>query len=214
MEKRLEQLLLSKKFGQLTAEEKYYVTESIGETEYNRMSAFLFNSKKTLKNAPPVDPVLKNKLMRSFRKKHGIEEVAKTNLVVRIINYKMPAWQVAAAIALLFGLNFWLQAEPAVITETETVYVHSTDTIYKEVALPAIVTERPVKNTPPRINVKPSIPDLTTDSLAEAYVALTPKRNEIEDVPAPDTFGILVSQPRGQSASQASELWDLLSEVY
>ena len=214
MEKRLEHLLMSKKFGQLTAEEKYYVTESIGETEYNRLSIFLNNSKKSLKNTPAVSPALKNKLIKAFQEKHGIEEKKKPNLWVRMVNYKMPVWQVAAAVTLLFGLHFWLQEEPSVIKETETVYVHSTDTIYKEASLPATVAERPVKNTQPRINVKPSAQKTTTDTLVDAFVAVTPKKDEITIAPAPDTFGILVSQPRGQSASQAAELWNLLSEVY
>ena len=152
--------------------------------------------------------------MAAFRKEHGLVGNEKKPLLVRLINYRLPVWQAAAAIALLIGMHFWLKEGPQIITETDTVYVHSTDTIYKEVAMPAKVADRPVKSTQSRINVKPSMQKTMADSLADALVSIAPGAMETEIINMPDTFGILVSRPRGQSATQTADLWNLLSEVY
>ena len=208
MEKKLEQLLLTKKFGELTAEERYYVTESIGEEEYGRLHILLNKSKKALKNMPPLNPAIKNNLLAAMRKQHE-----KPLAIVRMMRYSIPAWQAAAAVALMVGLHFWLQAEPQVIGKTETVYVYSTDTIYQEVVMPSMEIPRPRLH--PRINVKPDdeIHNLGNEPTIIAS-ADTSARDYLVSPPLADSFAINVSFPRGQSASQTTDLWKLLEEVY
>ena len=214
MEKKLEQLLLGKKFHQLTAEEKYYVTESIGEEEYGRMHLLLNKSKKAFKKPPSINPDIKSNLLLAMRKQHNKQVEQKPPAIVRMMRYRMPAWQAAAAIALLIGLHFWLQSEPQVIEKIDTVYVHSTDTIYKEMAMPAPVVETPTTMSPVRINVKPKAQEQDLPAEAEIVAAVDSSARNYELTQVPDSFNVLVSQPRGQSVTQSADLWKLLEEVY
>ncbi len=214
MEKKLEHLLLEKKFQQLTAEEKYYVTESIGEEEYGRLHILLNKSKKALKNNPALNPAIKNNLLMAMRKqqKNGMQK--KPPIIVRMVRYRLPVWQAAAAVALLLGLHFWMQGEPEIIEKTETVYVHSTDTIYKEVAMPAPSIETSTVTPPVRINVKPKVrvPSIQTEPAVVASTDSSARNYELTQMP--DSFNVLVSQPKGQSVTQSADLWKLLEEVY
>ena len=216
MEKRLENLLLGKKFNQLTAEEKYYVTESIGEVEYNRLHIFLNESKKTLKNTPSVSPRLKKDLMKSFRQQHPLKELKKQPAIVRLMRYRIPAWQAVAAVALLLGLHFWLQEGPQIIKETETVYVNTVDTIFKEVAMPSPIPKKSVTPPPARLNVKPKtetpLPISETPLLAS--VDSSNRQYEYELMQVADTFDVKMAQPKGQSLTQTADLWESLGEVY
>ena len=214
MEKRLEKLLQTKRFEELNAEEKYYVTESVGEAEYNRIYFLLNNSKNTFKKSPSVNPALKANLLAAFRKEHSIQEKKKPTVFVRLMRHKLPTWQMAAAIALLLGLHFWFQEEPRVIEKTDTVYVHTTDTIYKEVSLPTPATA-PSKSLS-RINVKPKkeIEAVVKEPVLLASADTSISRDYLTNAQLPDTFAINVSQPRGQSASQSADLWKMFEEVY
>ena len=212
MEKKLEQLLLEKKFGELTAEEKYYVTESIGETEYNRLHILLNKSKTALKNTPSLNPELKNNLLKKFREEHGLQPEKKPTAIVRVLRYRIPAWQAAAAVALLLGFHFWQQEEPEIIKETDTVYVHKTDTIYKEVALPTPAVKKPMTKPPSRVNVKPLPNTVQSEPTIIAAADSVSRRHKLSELP--DTFNMTISQPRGQSVAQSEGLWELLGEVY
>ena len=216
MENRLEELLLAKKFSQLTAEEKYYVTESIGETEYNHLHVFLNESKQSLKDTPSVPPRLKKDLMVAFKKQHTIVE-KKPSAIVRLMRYRIPAWQAAAAVALLMGLHFWLQKEPTIIRETETVYVNKVDTIFKEVAMPAPAPKTPPAPPRSRINVKPETAPLPspTEPILLASADSARRQYDFEMAQVTDTFNMQqFSQPKGQSLTQTADLWESLGEVY
>lgn len=216
MEKRLEDLLLGKKFDQLNAEEKYYVTESIGEAEYDRLHIFLNESKKTLKNTPSVSPRLKNDLMKSFRAKHKVEVVKKPSAIVRLMRYRIPAWQAAAAVALLFGMHFWMQEGPQVIKETETVYVNTVDTIFKEVAMPSPAPKKPVAPPATRLNVKPKTDSPLPISEPPLFASIdsSNRQYEYELMQVADTFDVEMTQPKGQSLTQTADLWESLGEIY
>ncbi len=211
MKKKLERLLLNKKFGELTAEEKYYATEFVSEAEYDQMHVLLKKGKKGLKNIPEIRPQVKNNLLAAFQQHHGILPNKKPNKIIQLISYRLPAWQMAAAIALLLGINFWLQEEPQLLKETETVYVFNTDTIYKEVSLPA--DKQSIEPIKPRINVKPVIKHSASNEPLLLASADTSKHSLMSSQ-SPDTFAYQVSLPRGRAASQTTELWELLGEVY
>jgi hypothetical protein len=214
MEKKLEQLLLEKKFQALTAEEKYYVTEKIEEAEYDRLHLFLKESKKSLQNTPAINAALKNNLLIAFRRQHKINTHQQQPAIVRLMRHRIPAWQAAAVIALLLSVHFWVQKDPAIIERPEMVYVHSTDTIYKEVSMPVPTSENPATKPPSRINVKPTSKSSPWKN-EEAIVASVDSASlKYEAAQAPDSFNLMVSQPRGKSATQTADLWHLLEEVY
>ncbi len=215
MEKKLEQLLIEKHFHQLTAEEKYYVTEMIGEAEYNRMHLLIKKSKNVLSNRPAFNPEIKNRLMAAFRQHHGTAPVEKPTAVIRFLRYRIPAWQAVAAVAVLFGLHFWLQDKSIIIEKPEVVYVHSVDTVYKEVAMPLPIEEKPATDPIPRVNVKPRPVTAVFEPKEPVYIASTDSASlQHAATQLPDSFNLMVSQPRGKSATQVSELWHLLEVVY
>lgn len=214
MEKKLEQLLLEKKFQELTAEEKYYVTDSMEEAEYNQLHLFLNESKKSLKNTPPIKAELKNNLLVAFRQQHQIKAIKKQTAIVRIMQYRIPAWQAAAVIAILLSIHFWAQKDPIIIERPETVYVHSTDTIYKEVAMPLPPVGSPATKPPSRINVKPTSNSSPWKNEEAIVASIDSASFKYEAAQVPDSFNLMVSQPRGKSATQTADLWQLLEEVY
>ena len=211
MDNRLEQLLLQKKFEELTAEEKYYVTESVGEAEYTRMHYFLEESRLFLKKTPRVNPALKGSLLAAFRKGQESSAEKKPAGIVRFLQYRVPAWQVAATIALLLAGHFWLQPAPQIIEKTDTVYVHTTDTIFKEVAMRVLVDPAPGI---PRVNVNPKAQQIPAAREPVLIAAANTSLRRYESTEVPDTFSMVVSRPRGQSVTQAEDLWELLGEVY
>ena len=214
MNNRLEVLLKEKSFAQLSAEEKFFVTEYIGEEEYGRIHLLLKNGKAVLQNTPPPSPAIKANLLAAMRQTHGLEKGQKPGAIIRLLRYRVPAWQVAAAVALLFGLHFWLQEEPQLIEKTETVYLHSTDTIYKEVAMPAPATEKNIARQAARINVKPKTQRQQVEAGPILFASADSSARRFVSTELPDTFSLDLGRPRGQSAAQTADLWDLLEEVY
>ena len=202
---RLEALLSAKPFAELDAEERYFVTEAMDEAEYDRVHFLLKNAPPVLRDTPAPSPAIEGKLLAAMRqmKKEAVPP-KRPSTIVRLLSARIPAWQAAAAIALVFGLHFLLGEKQPVLERTVTEYVHTTDTIYKEVAMPAEPTLEP----PRRINVKPQ--ELVSNTLDEPeIVAQTDSAAQ-----SPDTFALTVSQPRGQSAREMEDLWQFFGEVH
>ena len=217
LNERLEHLLASKCFSELTAEERYFATGILSEEEYERMHILVKNAGRVLKKTPLPNPVIRENLMAAMRSGKS-KNIDRPSAIVRLFRARIPAWQAAAAVAFLLGVHFLFPQKNNIYMPGETEYVYQTDTIYKEVAVavsqPAPISNKPVLSQPKapvHINKKPQdIFQENTDKIAlgnrnprDAY------HSEI-----PDTFALMVSQPRGQSAKQTEDLWQFFGEVY
>jgi hypothetical protein len=218
MNERMEALLASKSFAELTAEERYFVTETLSEKEYERMHFLAKNAPPILKATPPPNPAIRGQLLAAMRQMKTEPAPAKRpGAITRLLTTRIPAWQAAAAIAVLLAVHFLLPEKTKLEVRTETEYVYRTDTIFKEVAMPAPVAPAvtpPATRRPARVNVKPNEP--SRPDLLETAIASTGSRNAPVGIRTeiPDTFALMVSQPRGQSARQTEDLWQFLGEVY
>ncbi len=215
----IEQLLAERPFELLTATEQAAVLAEMPEWEYSRLHQLVLRSKATMRQSPKPDPAIRERVLEALRKqpKPTATTPAKTGLLVRMVQYRIPAWQAAAAVVLLLVAHFSQQKQASETLHTETVYVNTTDTIYKEVALP--VTDSSNKKPKLRVNVKPRLAKRTMppDDVAAAYADSSYRRRQDGFTELPDTlpgFQFTVQQPSGRSANEMKDLWQLLGEVY
>ncbi len=155
--KKLECLLAEKSFEALSFEEQNLVLETMNEDEYRGMHQLICQSKKALKNNPLPDPAIRQNLLTALRRQKPLAQEASVlsgSLLVKMLNYRLPVWQAAAAVAAVLGFFFWAGHTPLTGVRTEKVYVYVTDTIYKEVSLPGMDTAANVPSG--RLNVKPA----------------------------------------------------------
>lgn len=221
MNERLEHLLKEKSFDELSAEERYFVTELLTETEYERMHFVIKSATPILRDTPVPSPAIKENLlvaMRQMNAESAAKKPAAPSAIVRLLKTRIPAWQAAAAVALLLGLHFLFPQKGPVEIQRDTEIVYKTDTLYKEVLVSNPVPASPEKTAPrkvaPRVNTKPiATPQKeilnTPNSALEETIASAADRPE-----APDTFAITVSQPRGTSATDTEDLWQFIGDIY
>ncbi len=212
----IEQLLAERPFEQLTQQEKDAVLAQMPEWEYQQLHQMLNRSRAALKQSPAPDPAIRERLLATLRQQPKPQPARPAGRLVQLAQYRLPAWQAAAALALLLVAHFALQRQTVANLRTETVYVNTTDTIYKEAAIPVADTSSKVPVS--RVNVKPRLtknivqPSLPTEALADTSSRIKSRLNDI-----PDTlpgFRLTATQPSGRSANEMKELWRLLGDVY
>lgn len=210
----IEQLLAERPFELLTTAEKEAVLTQMPEWEYQRLHLLVLRSKAALRQSPSPNPAIRQQLLEALRKQPK-QQPRPAGLLVRLAQYRLPAWQAAAGLALLLVAHFALQKTPAETLRTETVYVNTTDTIYKEVAIPVVDTSS--KRPQRRVNVRPSLVSklplaaVPTEALADS------SSRQGRAAGLPDTlpgYQFSVHQHSGRSANEMKELWQFLGEVY
>jgi hypothetical protein len=157
LEKKLEDLLLQKRFEELGSEDRDWVLAQISTEEYGAMRQALLESKLAFRSDQAyLDPNIQNTL----RKK--VLQNKQQNPTSKIFRYSIPAWQAVVAACVLFLLfaNF----KSKFVAPKETIYVHLTDTVYRD--LPAQFVDstfgtqpdtnaQVISNTTKRINQSP-----------------------------------------------------------
>ncbi len=211
----IEHLLAERPFDLLNAAEKQAVLAQMPEWEYQRLHQLVLRSKAALRQSPKPNPDIRQQLLEALRKQPK-QQPRPTGLLVRMAQYRLPAWQAAAGLALLLVAHFALQKTPAETLRTETVYVNTTDTIYKEVAIP--VADTSSKRPQRRVNVRPSFANKSQLAVSPIE-ALADSSSRLGSSAAglPDTlpgFQFSIHQPNGRSANEMKELWQFLGEVY
>ncbi|MBK8564560.1 MAG: hypothetical protein IPN76_14805 [Saprospiraceae bacterium] len=211
----LAQLLAERPFEMLTSAEQEAVLAEMPEWEYQRLHQLLQRSKATMKRSPKPDPAIRERLLEVLRQqpKQTAQPAKQPGLLVRMAQYRLPAWQAAAGLALLLVAHFALQKTPREVPHTETVYVNSTDTIYKEVAIP--VAQQQEKATQMRVNVKPRLVRNAEQPTMEAIAYADTSARQSGSLP--DTmpgFNFTPQSPIGRSANEMKDLWQLLGDVY
>ncbi len=211
----IEQMIAERPFELLTSNEREAVLAQMPEWEYQQLHQLLQRSKATLKRSPQPDPAIRERLLAALRqqRKPMTETPVKTGFLVRMAQYRMPAWQVAAGLALLLVAHFAKQETPQEVVRTERVYVNNTDTIYKEVAMP--IAQQPAKTIVRRVNVKPRPIRQHRQAALDAVAVVDSSSRQSGAMP--DTmpgFRLTVQQPTGRSANEMKELWQFLGEVY
>ena len=233
LDQKLEELLRTKKFSALTEEEKVFVSEKMTETEYRNFRLILCGSRNGLnkiRTAP--SPRVKENLMAAMRAK----KAKKRTLAVswkRIANYRVPAWQAAAAIAFLMFSMLTLRqeivivesmAQPLMVTDTVFETVYKTDTVFEKI--PVFLTGK--KN----VNVKPGVLDKEPDSNEVNLISNSGDSQSVENeqdmiliqsynnrLLADSTPVHLKSQPwpdispRGRSAGEDAHLMQFFTEI-
>jgi hypothetical protein len=211
----IEQLLAERPFEMLTAAEQEVVLAQMPEWEYQRLHQLMQRSKAAMKRSPQPHPAIRERLLEALRQqpKQTAQPAKQAGLLVRMAQYRLPAWQAAAGLALLLVAHFALQKPPKEVLHTETVYVNSTDTIYKEVAIP--VAQQQEKATQKRVNVKPRLVRNTGQPPMEAIAYADSSSRQPGSLP--DTmpgFNFTPQSPIGRSANEMKDLWKLLGDVY
>jgi len=215
----IEQLLAERPFELLTEAEKSAVLAQMPDWEYDRLHQLLLRSRAALKQGPKLNPAIRENLLAALRKqeKPKQETLRPTGLLVRLVQYRMPVWQAAAGLALLLVAHFTLKKPaPVAAMQTETVYVNTTDTIYKEIAVP--VADTSAKLSKKRVNVKPRLAAQPQTTAANSVaIADTDYGYDGRFAGLPDTlpgFQLNVEQPNGRSANEMKELWQFVGQVY
>lgn len=211
----IEQMIAERPFEMLNPTEQAAVLAQMPEWEYQRLHQLLQRSKAAMKRSPSPDPAIRERLLMALRQQPKLvgEPTKKQGLLVRMAQYRLPAWQAAAGLALLVVAHFALQKAPKEVLQTETVYVNTTDTIYKEVAIP--VAKQHVQTAAKRVNVKPRLVQRTISPAMDAVAIADSASRQSESLP--DTmpgFHFTLQQPTGRSANEMKELWQLLGDVY
>jgi hypothetical protein len=185
--------------------------------EYDRLHQLLVRSKAALRQGPLPNPAIRANVLNALRQQQQPKPAAQrpSGILVRLAQYRVPAWQAAAGLALLLTAHFALQKPSVETLRTETVYVNTTDTIYKEMALPVADTSSKIPHK--RVNVKPkAFKRPLVNSHAEA-IADSSSWHQGRYTDIPDTlpgFQLTVQQPSGRSANEMKELWQFLGKVY
>ena len=131
LEKKLEDLLLQKRFEELSIENQQWVLAQISAEEYAALRQTLIESKRVFQvNNPQLNPNIQSRLRKR------VQQNKTENPATKFVNYRIPAWQVIAAACVVFMLfvNFKTtilssQQFDNIITDT----VFKVDTVFKKV---------------------------------------------------------------------------------
>lgn len=126
LDERLEALLLQESFEDLSRENRDWVLTQIDAETFTAMRQTLLESQRAFQqNQPTPNPAIQAALRKKVSENKAPQPAAK------LLAYRIPAWQAVAAACVLFVLfaNF----KSKFIAPPETVYVHLTDTVYKDV---------------------------------------------------------------------------------
>ena len=105
LEKKLEDLLLQKRFEELSIENQQWVLAQISAEEYAALRQTLIESKRVFQvNNPQLNPNIQSRLRKR------VQQNKTENPATKFVNYRIPAWQVIAAACVVFMLfvNFKL----------------------------------------------------------------------------------------------------------
>gem|GEM_PF-2808607 len=212
----LERLLAEVPFNLLSQTEREAVLSEMPGYEYERLHQLILRSKKTMQQGPLPDTAIRERVMLALRQRQPAQPVRPTALLVRLVQYRLPLWQVAAGFALLLTAHFAFQNNAPVSIQTQTVYVNTTDTIFKEVAMPVVDTSFKIPEH--RVNVKPkTVKKATSAGIPVEAIADSSSRFQSRFLDLPDSlpsFQFTIQQPSGRSANEMPELWQFLGEVY
>ncbi len=229
MNKKLESLLLNKKISALTTKERSYVAQHLSPQEYEKYQSIILESKnmaEQYKTTPA--PKVKANLMAAMA-----EKKASKSSVSSIAHHPVPLWQVAAAAAVLFFCfwNTWPQQQPFPPTEKEIVYVHKTDTVYKETA-PVVKASLASASKPSQKKkikktraIHPTIDTMINKSTKPTTISAIPKipkqpvinpKQGLVTIPPIDEVNINISpmEKTGRSVTTDRELMDFVGKVY
>lgn len=161
---RLQQLIESKTFNELTNEERTMVLKEISEEEYSLRRSVLEGIRVLLGHTEEdlePDPEVKNKAALLFANKARKKE---KSILHAVFAYKVPLFiPAAAAVLLLFMLPFVFENPTkreyvAQVTDTVQKVVYKTDTVVKEIeVIKPVVTIKYVYKEKPKDDLNVSI---------------------------------------------------------
>ncbi len=207
----MEPLLPERPFHELRPAEKKLVWNTMGEEEYERQFLFLTKTKKALAGGPVPKAALKGQLMAAFQAQKS-KAAHRPNRFVQMLQYRIPAWQAAAAIAALLSFFFLFKQQAFPGMKTEKVYVYLTDTVYKEVSLPAMDS---ALNAPlGRVNVKPRAAQNTFNGFSDTIAAVDSVNKNTRPNLSPDSLSDQPKpiEPAKKTGKRWRDLWPVLGD--
>ncbi|MBL4715828.1 MAG: hypothetical protein COC01_10115 [Bacteroidetes bacterium] len=229
LDEKLEQLLLLKNFEELQSEEKQYVLQQIGEKEYQEFRIILIESVELFEKEKDIiqpDPQIKKDLLIAFDKRHNslypIQELVKNS-----INYKVPAYQSALALAAILLIFFFLSSgnEIEPITTPQTVYVYKTDTIFvlPETKMPETIPVNAIANSENKQSEKPKKKIINKPLKPTPKKTIKKKEEQTTPIKAPEgiktffafnSYEFLTEKTIGRTMKEDSVLTKFLVTAY
>lgn len=128
----LEQVLKNKSYNDLDADEKKWIDQQYSKEEYNAMRMTLLESISVFrKEQTKPNPEIKSGLMQRLQQNKKAEPINP------FFTYRIPAWQAAAAFAML--LFFFPQIKDSPPGDPEQIFIYRTDTVFKEIPFQNII---------------------------------------------------------------------------
>lgn len=147
---KLEPILIEKDFSELSEKEKKYVQEYISEYEYTQLRNSILYTKKELVieyNNIEINKDIKNILLNNYI---NIKKNTNNKKIYKILYFKLPAYQFAAAMVALFIITLAIRLPQNrienIINKVDTVYIDNT-----------VVDDTIIHNKQKKKNVKKNI---------------------------------------------------------
>ena len=187
LDERLEQLLLTADFRQLSQADQAYVYDRMDEAAFQDARRVLLASQALFdQNTVQPNPELRSQLMEEMRRRKTAASGRPLHRLEKAATYRIPLWQAVTAVAaaVLLLLVFRQPVEILVEGPPKIVYEYKTDTVFKEVPV-QVAMEAP---TPKIINRNPRRV-VATDS---AWTGVRPRRR-VEESSTADVLGELLA---------------------
>ncbi len=174
---KLEALIVNKAWKELSAEEKKYVFQFMEEDSYTSYHNTMRVSQELFKNdRPAFTPSLSHQNALKAKLQENRQE--KQSSLGAIINYRMPFYQTALAVAASLLLFWWIYPNEAIEispqSTPEQVLVYQTDTVYIEKPVEVIV-EKTVDRIVEKVVYKTKTISAPPANITEASTPNIPK---------------------------------------
>ena len=137
------ELISEKDFKDLSPEEKQFTSTHLSKDQYNELRLFYTSTEKVFKEETSTTPdySVKTALDKAFEKKYTRSIILK-DLLLKIIDYRLPAYQVAlGSLVLLLTFGWYIQSQnkpmsnDSLLAVTDTIFIEKekpgkTDTVY------------------------------------------------------------------------------------
>ncbi len=214
-----ERLLRSKDYQQLSDQEKIMVNGFSSEEEYHKMRSIILSNAEIMdsekRNVNPNGKILNNLL---HRMKMEPTSKRRGNVLIGILNYRVPAYQLMICMAVLVLLMIFVGKREKMVAVDRPVYITRSDTIVKYIN----IEKKSVDNKTIKTNTKTiKTPGLIVNNKQEKPDTYMLLKNNIYSVNIPELKGsdldlkekIEYFKPKGRTMHDDSLLVKFLVKI-